>query len=202
MLLWVPGVLSRPPGGPPHIPVRWVDAIAAVWASISEGSLWPLRWVSPAAAHSAPLCGGSEGHVVLSARPSRSVVHFVVHQVGGWVGRRKKTPAPPLVEIRRLSIIGLILRVFVLILHRYLHFTPYHNCCQISGHKSYDKKIIIGYSYISSPVWAGNIRVTMIAGAGYFYPFSFRPDAAAPESIASGAAASVQSPSLETILQT
>ena len=133
MLLWVPGVLSRPPGGPPHIPVRWVDAIAAVWASISEGSLWPLRWVSPAAAHSAPLCGGSEGHVVLSARPSRSVVHFVVHQVGGWVGRRKKTPAPPLVEIRRLSIIGLILRVFVLILHRYLHFTPYHTFCQISN---------------------------------------------------------------------
>ena len=125
------GVSVSAPGGR-HVSAWWANAIAAVLAS----SGWP--WVYPGCRPPQPpapsaLRSSERAAWLLSARPSRSVVHFVVHQVGGWVGRRKKTPAPPLVEIRRLSIIGLILRVFVLILHRYLHFTPYHTFCQISN---------------------------------------------------------------------
>ena len=165
-----PGGTVSAPGGR-HVSAWWVNAIAAVLAS----SGWP--WVYPGCRPPQPpapsaLRSSERAAWLLSVRPSRSVVHFVVHQVGGWVGRRKKTPAPPLVEIRRLSIIGLIL-LFVITSSLCLYFTLNHLFCQISKRsKNYGKKIIIGYSYILPPKWGRNVRVTMIGAGWCFYPFS------------------------------
>ena len=126
-----PGGTVSAPGGR-HVSAWWVNAIAAVLAS----SGWP--WVYPGCRPPQPpapstLRSSERAAWLLSVRPSRSVVHFVVHQVGGWVGMQKD--ACKLHLWRRYGVLASVrfnsyLRYILLL---YLHFTLYQEFCQISS---------------------------------------------------------------------